>query len=146
MFKKILMAHDGSEHADRALTVAVDMATKYEATLLVCHVVTVFSARPEYERLVADKAKNLFRTIGHEVAEKILSDVGSRLDAMGFNSWEKKIAEGSPARAVVETAGQEHADLIVVGTRGLSGLQGIALGSVAQKISSLSQSPVVIVK
>lgn len=146
MFKKILVAHDGSEHADRALTLAVDMAKKYDASILVCHAVTVFSSRPRYESKVEDSAKNVFRNIGHEVAETIMTDIGERMKVNEFSNWDQRIVEGSPARAVVDTASQEHADMIVVGTRGLSGLQGMALGSVAQKISFLANCPIVIVK
>ena len=57
-----------------------------------------------------------------------------------------ELVAGLPSTRIVEIAEREGAQLITIGSRGLSGLSGILIGSVAERVSQLAPVPVVIVK
>ncbi len=146
MFGKILVAVDGSEHAYKALDVAADLAEKYGASLLVLHVIVKHAIPPYFEGLAVEKAEQIFKTLGTEVAEKIFAECEARVRDRSLKSMETAVAEGEPARAITDHANNEAVDLIAMGTRGLSGLQDVVIGSVAHRVNILSQCPVITVK
>jgi nucleotide-binding universal stress UspA family protein len=59
---------------------------------------------------------------------------------------EQVVREGDPAKIVVKRAKKLDVDLLVVGTRGLTGIKGITLGSVAHKVTAAAHCPVLVVK
>ncbi len=61
-------------------------------------------------------------------------------------SYKVTILSGDPGPAIVEYANHHHADIIVIGSRGLSGLQEFVLGSVSHKVAKRANCPVLIVK
>jgi nucleotide-binding universal stress UspA family protein len=146
MFGKILVAVDGSEHAYKALDVAVDLAEKYGASLLVSHVIVKHAIPPYFEGLAVEKTEHIFKTLGLEIAEKIFAECAARLRDRSLKSTKMAVAEGEPARAITDLAEKEAVDLIAMGTRGLSGIQDVVIGSVAHKVTILSRCPVITVK
>lgn len=148
MFNKILVALDGSAHADRALEMAIDIARKYDASLLLFHAIQVnlqvrnstFSGR------VADAAKEAYRKIGREIAEEIIAKATARARDEGLERVTSLFVEGEPATSIIDTAAREQADLLVLGTRGMSGLRQIIVGSVAHKVTIAAHAPVLVTK
>lgn len=146
MFGKILVAVDGSEHAYKALDVAADLAEKYGASLLVMHVVAQHAIPSYFEGLAVEKADQIFKSLGSEVAEKIFAECKARLRERKLLSMSTTVVEGEPARAITHLAKTELVDLIAMGTRGLTGIQDMLIGSVAHKVNALSHCPVLTVK
>ncbi len=137
MFKHILVAIDGSEYSQRALPTAVEVARKFESDVFVVHV-----SEHDRGRAVAysiESPAEATRLVGDAV--KIISDAG--ISAKGAVH---DVAAGHVAKDIVETASSVGADLIVMGSRGLSDVQGMLLGSVTHKTMQLAQTAVLVVR
>ena len=145
MIKKILVAIDGSDHADRALDFALDLATKHSAKILLLTAVPpVFLPTPSLNvmksQAIADASaelENSFKAAlsrAEEKAKKLTSlNVFTRLE------------HGNADEVIIETAETGGFDLIVIGSRGL-GRRDFALGSVSSRVAENASCPVLIVK
>jgi len=138
MFQQIVVAVDGSPHSHRALEVAKELADRFEATLFLVHAYHHTSdllGYEEFEKLVARR----------ELAgQAILDDARRRLGAVRV-AVQEELLEGPPAEAILAVARTRHAELIVMGTRGLGELKGLVLGSVSHKVMHAAQCPVLVV-
>jgi nucleotide-binding universal stress UspA family protein len=141
MMKTMLVAVDGSAHAERALTFAAGLAGSLDATLLL---VTVDEPGP-LKGEVADFAdtENLSR---QDIAEWILNSARSIAASAGAKTIETDIANGEPAEAILRAADQHKADMIVLGARGLSDLKGLIMGSISHKVLNLTSLPCLIIR
>jgi nucleotide-binding universal stress UspA family protein len=135
MFKHILVGIDGSTYSQQALPTAVEVAQKFSSDVLVLHVsehdrgraVTYSLETPaDATRMVADAVK--------AIREAGITAKGELRDA----------AAGHVAKAIVETAIANNIDLIVMGSRGLSDVQGLLLGSVTHKVIQIANIPVLV--
>lgn len=139
MFKRILLAVDGSEHALRAAKVAADLARCMKAEL---RIVVVYAPIPSYLG-----EPNLQRAINSRLdeAQAILQKA---VEAVGDIPAEihTELLEGDAAEAIIEVAKTRSSDLIVMGSRGLGRLAGLLLGSTSQKVLSHAPCPVLIVR
>jgi nucleotide-binding universal stress UspA family protein len=131
---KILTAVDGSEHADKALEYAVQLARNYNASLALVHV--------EEDRLIRIGGPQVVDCVG-TVGECILKDASTKVHGVKFDSV---LEYGSPADVIIKLAKKADVDIIVVGSRGLSSVRRYLLGSVSDDISMHSRSSVLIVK
>jgi len=145
MFRRILVAVDGSDHASRALEVALELAARCEAQLVLFHAVELHPMRADLERMVDEAARQIYERVGLELAEAVLDRAEEKVRAAGLQA-ERRTATGSAAQAIVDAAERGKVDLIVVGTRGLTGVHGLALGSVAHKVTSMAGCPVMVVR
>ena len=145
--KNILVALDGSESASKALTLAIDLAVRYGATLHLVHVIP----RPT---VVSEELREFARTehVEFPVAvamspqgQSIVGAGQARATAKGVHSLKTEILIGDPAKRLLEYAGEQAIDLLVVGRRGVSQLRGLLLGSVSSKVTSLAECPVLTV-
>ena len=147
VFKRILVALDGSEHANNALNVALDLAEKYSATILI---LSVF--RPEYAFVGIQPTFTSPNTLQAFEAQKLyLENVLSGALQKAKESKpdvdiSTKIVEGGPAETIIGTAQEENVDLIVMGSRGLGGIRQLLLGSVSNDVADKAPCPVLIVR
>jgi nucleotide-binding universal stress UspA family protein len=137
MFKHVLVALDGSAYSQTALPTAIEVAKKFRADLFVVHVAehdrgraAVYSIESPAEatKLVAD-------------AVKTARDAG-----IAAKGEVRDVAAGHVAKAIIETEVAHEVDLIVMGSRGLSDVQGLLLGSVTHKVIQLAQVPVLVAR
>ena len=137
MFSKILLAIDGSQPAEKAVTTAIEVARQQPAAVVVFHAHEHQMIRgAEVELETTEEAGKL---VGSAVAK--LKDAG--IPAEG----EVKPARfGHVAQAILDEANSDGYDLVVMGSRGLSDLKGLFLGSVTHKVIHLSPKPVLIVR
>ena len=136
MFRKILVAVDGSQHARAALDLAVDLAQRYQASLCVLHAfphVSDLLGTPHYESLLAARSM-----IGQQLLESAQTQVGDTVVV------ETQLIEGPPAPAILRVAEEEGCDLIVIGSRGRGQIAGILLGSVSSTVAQRAHCPVLI--
>lgn len=139
---KVLVPVDGSDHAEHAVRFAAQLVR--EAKDLRVLLVNVQPAPSDVDTLhMAQKAiLEHLRSRGEDAlgpARKILADAGVPHDAR------VEIAE-EPAIEIARVAREEKCDQIVMGTRGLGALAGLALGSVATKVVHLADVPVTLVR
>lgn len=139
MFKNILLAVDGSEHALKAAGIAGDFARQMGADL---RVVTAFDPVPNYLG-----EPNLQNAIDERLAQA-RQVLAAALEQIGEIPAELKtdILEGPAAEAILGVAEVRGNDLIIMGTRGLGRLTGLLLGSHSQKVVSHAACPVLLVR
>lgn len=124
--RRILVATDRSETAERAVEWAVEMATLYEAELVVLRVL-VPDAAPEHSRQVESQLRDLTAALPEGRART------------------RVVVHADPPRAIVETAEDEGADVLVVGNVGMSSRTKSMLGNVPNRVSHTARCTVVIV-
>ena len=147
MYNKILVALDGSEHASKALQTAIALSLRCEAELLLFHALQLRVLRPDYEvTMVTSNARQVYSKLAREQAEDIVQKGMCAAKDADLTAVTSMIREGRPARTIVEVVKEENIELLVIGTRGLTGLREITMGSVAHKVTVASPCPVLIVK
>ena len=137
MFETIVWATDGSELADRALTLVTDLAGTHGSKIVAVHANELLAGRFGSAPLLADEPDLRVR-IEQQVAD---------LRASGF-AVELKVETGArhnAAQLIAEAARQVDADLIVVGTHGHGAATSAVLGSVAKGLLHVAPCPVLAV-
>jgi nucleotide-binding universal stress UspA family protein len=140
--KTILTPTDFSGDAERAIETAVALAKSHGAMLHLLHVVQPPVQPMGPEMTVAPIA--FWREL-HEAGIKRLANTKKKLDAQGVRC-EIEVVDDVPGFAIAAAAERVHADLIVMGSRGLTGLKHIVLGSVAERTVRQAACPVLTVK
>src|SRR3989442_13036853 len=140
MFKRILVALDGSENSSRASQAALELAEKLKAELIVLHAIIppalyyhteISSEGPVIEPPTHEKEIDLYLEYASRVGRGIVDETVSEAKKRGI-TVKADIPEttSSVVETIVNQAVRENADLIVVGTRGLGGFKKVLLGSV----------------
>lgn len=172
MIRKILVPVDGSQHSVKAVELASDLAPKYGAEIILLHVL-LRGHMPEGLKKAMNIEVGIRNTsIGNlvNIPQEIMARVGNKKDTQlsieelnyvgnyvlssvaavckdrGVTQVKKRVEEGNPARVVIKVSEEVQADMIVMGTRGLSDLHGMLVGSVSHKVSQLAKCTCVIVR
>jgi nucleotide-binding universal stress UspA family protein len=124
-FKNILIATDGSRYSEEAFRKAIGIAKRNNSSLFVLSV-----ASADAERKAAED--NVRRAAELAIKEGVKAEGVTII--------------GKPYEAIVNTAKQKHADLIVVGSHGRRGLERLLMGSVTEKVIGYSEDAVLVVK
>jgi nucleotide-binding universal stress UspA family protein len=139
MFKKILVATDGSENAMKACAESGRIGAAMGSEVTVLHVVYI---PPMYRD---DVGPGIEQTL-IEDGKKILESGKIEVDAAGVNAKTKLVREGNPAERIVEEARTGGYDLIVIGSSGLGRAAPLELGSVSGGVSHSSTCSLLIVR
>jgi nucleotide-binding universal stress UspA family protein len=147
-FQKILVPIDGSEHSLKALDYALEFASTYSADV---HVLIVYALTAETFRLIQRVTPKAFsesyRRDVKEQKEQILTDAMQHAQSLQPQlTITHSIVQGRPADQIVNVAKERDIDLIVMGSRGIGGIKGVLLGSVADRVADHATCPVMIVK
>lgn len=144
MFSRILVGLDGSEYSLKALEFAIDLAKKYGSPLILVHVVMrqIYAINPPEAGILAGTA--IVRELEAE-GKTILAKGEETVEARGV-PVEVRLKQGVPAEELLRAAADEKADLIVLGSRGLSQVKAFLLGSVSDKVSHHAKCPTLIVR
>lgn len=135
MYKKILLAVDGSEHSKRAAKHAINVAS------------LVPGAKVEIISVI-DLSKVKTEVLHGELKQKrqqALEEMKSTFEKENV-SYELKIERGDPGPTIVSYANKNEFNLVVIGSRGLNSLQEMVLGSVSHKVAKRVHCPVMIIK
>ena len=146
MFKTILVATDGSEHADKALDIACDMAQKWGSRLIILSVYRHHSMPGSTHSLVGGAEIEPPDAALGKLAREIMDRATARGRERGVRQVEGLVRRGPPARTIVQVAKERGADAIAMGSRGLGDAEGFFLGSVSHKVSSLAECTCITVK
>ncbi len=145
----ILVGIDFSEDSEAALLWADLQASCMSAAIVVLHVVHDPAEAPGFYRHQQSDDNHL-KTM-EEIADGMMKEFMAKMikdhpDYHNLPSARLRLVSGLPAGRIIEIAQEEHASIIVIGSRGLSGLPHLLLGSTADKVAQLSYLPVTIVK
>jgi nucleotide-binding universal stress UspA family protein len=136
----VLVATDGSAGAQAACRFAVDVASRYAAALTALHVANpVIEATFDHPRVML-RTETAAREYGKRVLEEARALAGSRV------RFATDLVFGDPATEICERARHHHADLVVLGTRGLGGLDRLLLPSVSAAVVRRAPCSVLIVR
>ena len=144
MFKKIMIATDGSETSMRTAKLAVGLARLAGGRVAAIYVVDMsrLAQLPGYTTLpgLSERLMGLML----EEGEGAMSEIG-KMASNADVPFEKIIAEGNPSEEILRRSSESGMDLLVMGSIGRTGLEKIMLGSVAEKVVRHSKVPVLIV-
>jgi nucleotide-binding universal stress UspA family protein len=137
MFRRILVAIDGSDYTARVIPTALEIAQKFGSQVFVLHVA-------EHDR--GRSAVHSTESVAE--AMKLVGDAVRQLKAVGIDAGGQvhEVVAGRIAKDIVETADDLGSDLIVMGSRGLSDVQGILLGSVTHQVMHLARVAVLVAR
>ena len=140
MFKRILLAVDGSKHAARAAKVAAEMAHCMESAEL--RVVVAYGPIPPF---LGEPNLQIAINAHLNEAQGVLK---STVELVGNSHIDvhTELIEADAAEAILDVAKTRKSDVIVMGSRGLGRLAGLLLGSTSQKVVSHAPCPVLIVR
>jgi nucleotide-binding universal stress UspA family protein len=141
-FRTILVALDGSPHAQRGLDVAVEMSRCFHAALLLVAVaplpVVAAAAEPWIPPQLPTSDVKHYR--------EVLDRAKSSVEGQGPTGVRTVCLEGHPAEELLALTDKEKPDLVVVGSRGLSTARRILLGSVSDALVHHARCPVLVVR
>jgi nucleotide-binding universal stress UspA family protein len=136
MFKTIVLALDGSEGSESAIPIAVELARRDGAKIVVAHV----------EERIAGKGGSTVHGDEDQVQAGVRAQVDKlRADGIDTSLEMRTTMLGGPGHQIEEIAKQVGADLIVTGTRGHSAVAGLLLGSVTHRLLHIAGRPVLVV-
>jgi nucleotide-binding universal stress UspA family protein len=136
----IVLGTDGSPGAEAAVQKLIELARGTGATV---HLVCAVPSRTMLERIGMTARTEPVDLRG--VAADVLARDERRLLDAGF-AVEKHVREGDAADTIIDVAGEQDADLIVVGARGSSGVRRFMLGNVSGKLSHHAPRSLMIVR
>ena len=143
IFRKIMVATDGSEPARRAVDSAIKFAKLSETRLYAVHVIAVgFYSITRSRDSEWEKAMKEQLTKEGKEATTYVENAGKTANV----EVESVILEGNPAEEIIDFAEKNDIDLIVMGTHGITGISRFLLGSVAENVIRHSGKAVLIVK
>ncbi len=140
-YRNIVIATDGSENTQRAISQGIEVAKLSGATLYALHVVDIPSLISEDWTI----DKNLFYEMMRNEGDKILSKTKKIGEDSGVEI-KGVLLEGHPSNEIINFAEKNQMDLIVMGTLGKTGFDKFLLGSVAEKVVRGSKVPVMVVR
>ena len=175
MFNKILCPTDGSDHSNKALDLAIDLAKKYDSRLVILHVphrsenidaLQQFAeieglaqhVNTEIQRLQSRDGKIDLATVSAfqdsgisprllvEVGQHILDGAKGHAERKGLENVDARLESGDPADEILRCINEENIDCVIMGSRGLNDLKGLFLGSVSHKVANRASCTCIAVK
>lgn len=141
MSGRILLALDGSEEANAAARMAMDLAERTESELHVVHVGEVVPLYHPEQRGYHARYDNL-----RERARNVLDEQVEKINAAGGSVAGSHLGMGRPDEEIIARGEELGAGLIVVGSRGLGGIRGALMGSVSGSVVRHAQCSVLVVR
>ena len=140
----IFYATDFSEASERALDEAVSLAKQFGAEIRVVHVIEAVHYVTGEEFAAADLYTKLEEATERSAATS-MQGLLDKIAKLGVKA-ESLLLKGSPAEQIVNAAKERNADMIVIGTHGRTGLSKLFMGSVAGRVVSTAECPVLTVR
>jgi nucleotide-binding universal stress UspA family protein len=136
VFKTIVLAVDGSESSDRAVSYAGELARQTGGRIVAVHIKELIAGR--FAGPVHVDEDELQAKVRKQIADLKSAGVSAEIEMHSTMT-------GGPAPVIADTAAREQADVIVTGTRGHTALAGVIVGSVAQRLLHVAPCPVLVV-
>jgi nucleotide-binding universal stress UspA family protein len=145
MFERIVLSVDGSPDSNKAVQVASEIALCKGAEVVVVHGRDIAVVSPPAPPVPVPPPQAEPET--EDEAQRLVDEAVQQLQEAGVTARGVVLPfRGRLAQQIIETARNESADLIVLGSRGMSRIQEIVIGSVANKVIHLSPYPVLLAR
>ena len=144
MYRKILLATDNSEQAEKAGEYAISMAGSNGADIIVLYVIDAYYKYALPQKELREQLDEQLREDGKEAVKKFKSKIEEKQCAGTCQNVNliTMIKEGKPAEVILKTAEEENVDHIVMGKSGKHGIERFLLGSTAENVVRGSKVPV----
>lgn len=145
--RHVVLAHDGSETALAAERLVRDWPILWQLPVDVVNVTSgmpVWDFTPAVDVAFSPEQRAAMASEARQQDEKVAADAADRL-AAGGRVAKAVVPSGSPAHQILTVAQEHGADLIVIGTRGNTGLKRLLLGSVARNVVAHATCSVLVV-
>lgn len=146
MHQKILIATDGTELAEKAVSYGLSLAQSLKSQVSFVTITEPWIAGRTIERLQAAKEKPIdeYESTMAVWAEGVLSTAAKKAKEMSVDCETIHVKDQHPAEGIIETAESQGCSLIIMASHGRRGLKMVLLGSVANEVVSQSPVPVLI--
>jgi len=155
VFHKILVPLDGSEHSDRALATALQIAKNFNGEITLLHVYSVTvtpvvipeptTLNPTGVPIATSAEVSKMVDAARDAGKRILADGEQKVGAESV-SVETSLREGNSSQEIVKAAKEGQFDLIVIGARGIHRLRDLLMGSVTEGVVKHASCSVLVVK
>ena len=144
MYKKILLATDNSEQAEKAGEYAISMASLDGADIIVLYVIDAYYKYALPQKDLREQLDEQLREEGKEAVEKFKSKIEEEQCSGNCKNIKltTMLKEGKPADVILKTAEEENIDQIVMGKSGKHGIEKFLLGSTAENVIRGAKVPV----
>ncbi|MBI4848068.1 MAG: universal stress protein [Nitrospirae bacterium] len=143
-FNRIIVATDGSKYSEAAVREAIGIAKRCGSTLIAISVVPSETASP-FDIVHTEMMKETIVEKELKMAECTIKDLKASSEKEGVSAT-GFIYSGKPYEAIINTAKEKKADLIVVGSHGRTGIDRLLMGSVTERVIGLSECAVLVVR
>ena len=137
--KRIAVAIDGSSFSEKVLQTGIQYARLHNAEIVFIH------CHRKYPRILGQPHRDHLISAINDETEELVRGYLDYLTEQGIPSVER-LMEGPAGSVIPEVARTENCELIVMGSRGLSNLQGLIIGSITHRVLHLAECPVLVVK
>jgi nucleotide-binding universal stress UspA family protein len=137
--KKVLLPVDGSPFSMKATEYAIDFVKNYQAEIILIHCHRAFPSylgEPLFQEMISstlDKANRILEPYKKKLADQNIS-------------FTDHLFEEPVGKMIAEVASSKKADLIIMGTRGKTDLEGLIIGSVTHQVLHLAHCPVLVIR
>ena len=148
MYKRILIATDGSEFARKAIAAGVELAALARATIVGVHVRPPISVLlyGEASIMVPPETQALMSKQAKDAARKWLGDIEDAARKSNVSCETLDVEDSSPAEAILRVAREHDCDLIVMASHGRRGLSRVLLGSETNKVLAHADRTVLVTR
>ena len=143
MYRRVLIATDGSEQAAKAVTSGLALAKQLGAQVVVVTATEPWSSMTNGEGLAFDFPIKAYERTAAEQAERILAKANAEAQTMAVEC-ETVHVNDFPAEAILATAKAKNCDLVVMASHGRRGIARLLLGSQAAQVVTSSMIPVLV--
>jgi nucleotide-binding universal stress UspA family protein len=137
LFRKILIATDGSKYTQGAIQKGIEIARSHKAKVYALYVIDTRALITTNGMPAPENIYTILQDEGRSAVQQV-KDAASDLDV------EPVVLNGHPSSAIVKFAKENSVDLIVTGTLGKSGIEELLLGSVSNRVLHLAPCPVLV--
>jgi len=148
MYKRLLVAVDGSEQSYRALDHAIAFAENFGSEIKILAVVSTinfhfFTDDSVHVAYSITKYQDKVRLIYKDLLIDIVAKIRSEHPDIKVSTI---LMDGQPSVTIVDMVEKERCDMIIMGSRGIGGIKGLVLGSTSHRVSDSCKKPVMIIK
>jgi nucleotide-binding universal stress UspA family protein len=147
MYKRLLVATDGSELSTKAVNSAIELAAAIGAELVALYVVphyptNYFEGGISISPTEVSKTEKKWAEDGQDIVDKVQQDAAAK----GVSAKGATVRSGLVAESILSTAKKHDCDLIVMASHGRKGIQRVLLGSETQQVLTHSTIPVLVLR
>jgi len=144
--KTILVPTDFSQHSDKALQIAVDIASQYNAKIILLHVIDANIQQCAADYCISNEAIEQLKNESMKASTDKLNKTINSLKGSTKVDISFEVKNGVPAEVLLDEQKTNKLDLIVIASHGKTGILSHLIGSVTDKVVRAAKCPVMVIR